>query len=90
MKILVETGYKYGQKYARIIEVKEDQLPFDVAPGMVCEKLNRLPGKGEEITLGLSIPHHYPSDVVVSSGEGKKIVEDWEDGKYYGYDVVKA
>lgn len=73
MKILVKAGYTHNKVRVWHEEKSLDELPIDVATSMVCDNLNRIPKEGEIIYLGKSIPHHYPSDVMVKLATDQQV-----------------
>lgn len=89
-KLLVQSGYSNGDKYAEIIHISPDMLPLNVGQGFRCSKLCEIPSIGETVYLGDSARHYFPSDVMVTNDPNIiKVVDKYDDGQYEGYEIIR-
>lgn len=77
-KIAIMMQYAHNDVGVEVMEISEEMLPLDVAPGMVCHELKAIPegpvylGRGE-------LSHHTGGDVIVipvtaeQAGQIKKV-----------------
>lgn len=70
IELLIEAGYQHGQQYKWKETFTEEKIlskgGVDVATSFRCENLNEIPEVGQEIHLGLSEAHLWPTDVIVT------------------------
>ena len=67
MKFKIAAGYQHGERNVRVIEIALDTpLPYNFAPGTVCDECEAWPQVGEQLWLGKSDRGHFPDDVIVT------------------------